>query len=206
MDGNKDHNRDLQEAFHFNAVSHASSASRSASPHRPEPEELTMIRNTLIPPSIPGEDDWGIPSPVEDDECDPSITEKLVKFSQLKRSEPNPKHFNDSLMSNRAFRNPHLYAQLVEFVDIDERGSNFPTDVWDPFELEQEWFADSIAGQQKKREETRTANQSSAKRSRIDFAPRSEESTRSMKVEHINGDTGTFESLEVMTVHIHGIP
>ena len=131
-------------AFHFNTVSHASSASRSASPHRPEPEELTMIRNTLIPPPIPGEDDWGIPSPVEDDECDPSITEKLVKFSQLKRSEPNPKHFNDSLMSNRAFRNPHLYAQLVEFVDIDERGSNFPTDVWDPFELEQEWFADSI--------------------------------------------------------------
>lgn len=43
----------------------------------------------------------------------------------LKTSPTAPKHFNDSLMSNRSFRNPHLYHQLVEFVDVDEGCSNF---------------------------------------------------------------------------------
>lgn len=41
------------------------------------------------------------------------------------------KHFNTSLMSNKSFRNPHLYAKLVEFVDVNEKGTNFPKDVWD---------------------------------------------------------------------------
>ena len=52
---------------------------------------------------------------------------KLAKFHDLKRA-PNPTHFNDSLMSNRAFRNPHLYAKLVSFVDVDECATNFQ--VW----------------------------------------------------------------------------
>jgi hypothetical protein len=47
-------------------------------------------------------------------------------------------------MSNRSFRNPHLYAKLVEFVDVDERTTNFPKDMWDPDDIRPEWFADSI--------------------------------------------------------------
>lgn len=56
----------------------------------------------------------------------------------------NPKHFNDSLMSNRSFRNPHLYTKLVEFVDVDERTTNFPKDIWDPENVQRDWFADQI--------------------------------------------------------------
>lgn len=56
----------------------------------------------------------------------------------------NPRHFNDSLMSNRSFRNPHLYATLVDFVDVDERTTNLPTNIWDPNDVEPEWFADRI--------------------------------------------------------------
>jgi len=56
----------------------------------------------------------------------------------------NPKHFNDSLMSNRSFRNPHLYTKLVEFVDVDERSTNFPGDMWDPNDVKKDWFADQI--------------------------------------------------------------
>ncbi|KAJ3565849.1 hypothetical protein NP233_g7382 [Leucocoprinus birnbaumii] len=48
-------------------------------------------------------------------------------------------------MSNRSFRNPHLYAKLVEFVDVDERATNFPKDIWDPLDLQEDWFADKIA-------------------------------------------------------------
>lgn len=69
---------------------------------------------------------------------------KLAQFHALKRDPARPKHFNDSLMSNRSFRNPHLYAKLVEFVDVDERATNFSAAVWDPHDVREEWFADRI--------------------------------------------------------------
>ena len=68
---------------------------------------------------------------------------KLAQFHTLKRGIP-PKHFNDSLMANRSFRNPHLYAKLVEFVDVDERTTNFPKELWDPLDVKDEWYADRI--------------------------------------------------------------
>jgi hypothetical protein len=37
-----------------------------------------------------------------------------------------------------------LYAKLVEFVDVDEKATNFPRDVWDPTDMREEWFADKI--------------------------------------------------------------
>lgn len=47
-------------------------------------------------------------------------------------------------MANRAFRNPHLYAKLVEFVDVNERTTNFPPALWDPTDVDPSWFADRI--------------------------------------------------------------
>ena len=109
-------------------------------------------RYLLRPPPIPGVVDWGIP-PEQEGVCDTVIEVrplrdccvtfthltqgKLAQFHALKRDASSPKHFNDSLMSNRSFRNPHLYAKMVEFVDVDERSTNFPSDVWDPFDLQQ---------------------------------------------------------------------
>ncbi|KAJ8503150.1 hypothetical protein ONZ45_g11113 [Pleurotus djamor] len=130
-------------------------------------DELADIRALLRPPQIPGLDDWGIP-PESTEPCNPAIETKLAQFHSLKRDPSNPKHFNDSLMSNRSFRNPHLYAKLVEFVDVDERSTNFPKDMWDPDNMQDEWFADKIAEFQKTRSEQQTA--SSTKRSRIEFS------------------------------------
>jgi hypothetical protein len=47
-------------------------------------------------------------------------------------------------MSNRSFRNPHLYAKLVEFIDVDETATNFPKELWNPFDVKDEWYADQI--------------------------------------------------------------
>ncbi|KAH9848330.1 HCNGP-like protein-domain-containing protein [Lenzites betulinus] len=127
------------------------------------------IRELLRPPPIPGAVDWGIP-PEPDSACDEAIKAKITSFLALKRDPQNPRHFNDSLMSNRAFRNPHLYAKLVEFVDVDERASNFPERIWNPMDVKEEWFADRIVEAQKIRSEATAASQSSSKRSHIDFA------------------------------------
>jgi hypothetical protein len=113
-----------------------------------ETDDLNVerIRAFLRPPPIPGVDDWGIPPAVTPEEsmCDPAVEAKLNQFLQLK-SLPVPKHFNDTLMSNRSFRNPHLYAQMVEFIDIDERSTNFPKHIWDPDQVRySEWNAEKI--------------------------------------------------------------
>lgn len=47
-------------------------------------------------------------------------------------------------MSNRSFRNPHLYAKLVEFVDVNESATNFSKVTWDPTDVKEEWFYDRI--------------------------------------------------------------
>ncbi|KAF8268936.1 HCNGP-like protein-domain-containing protein [Lactarius quietus] len=105
--------------------------------------ELAKIRELLRPPPIPGVPDWGI-TPATAEPCEPAIEAKLAQFHTLKRDSEQPKHFNDSLMSNRSFRNPHLYAKLVEFADVDERTTNFPREIWDPHDVQEEWFADKI--------------------------------------------------------------
>lgn len=125
-----------------------------------EQEELSRIREMLKPPPIHEIEDWGIP-PAGLGVCDPALQvcfhlmctflscffalqTKLAQFCSLKKDPLNPKHFNDSLMSNRSFRNPHLYAKLVEFVDVDERVTNFPKDLWDPGDVQTPWLADRI--------------------------------------------------------------
>lgn len=147
-------------------------------------DELTRIRALLRPPPIPGVDDWGIP-PEPSGQCDPDIEAKLAQFHTLKRDAANPKHFNDSLMSNRSFRNPHLYTKLVEFVDVDERTTNFPKDIWDPDDVKEEWFADRIAEYQKARSEQQSAAQGAGKRSHLEFtSAKSDSSAGGSKSRH----------------------
>lgn len=131
-------------------------------------DELSRIRGLLRPPPIPERVDWGIP-PESTEPCDPAIEAKLAQFQTLKRDPANPKHFNDSLMSNRSFRNPHLYAKLVEFVDVDERVTNFPKSIWDPSDFRPEWYSDQLVEAQKVRSEKQAAAQTAGKRSQIDF-------------------------------------
>ncbi|KAI0761113.1 HCNGP-like protein-domain-containing protein [Irpex lacteus] len=138
-----------------------------------EPEdELTRIRTLLRPSPIPGVDDWGIPL------RQPGRA-KLTQFHALKRDASNPKHFNDSLMANRSFRNPHLYTKLVEFVDVNERTTNFPKDIWDPEDVREEWFADRIAEYQKQRSEQQSSAQSAGKRSHLEFTSAKSQSSSS---------------------------
>ncbi|KAJ7665891.1 HCNGP-like protein-domain-containing protein [Mycena polygramma] len=144
-------------------------------------DELSRIRALLQPPPIPGVDDWGIP-PASTEPCDPAIQTKLAQFHALKSSTP-PKHFNDSLMGSRAFRNPHLYAKLVEFVAVDERATNFPPTLWDPTAVDAAWYADALGTSafvppsKRSRAEQQSAAQAAGKRSQIAFTGSSASST-----------------------------
>ncbi|KAL0573930.1 hypothetical protein V5O48_008027 [Marasmius crinis-equi] len=195
----------------------SSSQALMASASNSQSDEMQEIRTLLRPPPIPGVLDWGIPAepgPNECEPCDPAIEAKLRQFYQLKHPTasasssatsasdpiPTPRHFNDSLMSNRSFRNPHLYAQLVEFVDVDERTTNFPKELWDPYQIAEGkhgWDAEKIgakhplryvsskklnfvpAAYQKSRSEQQAQAQSSGKRTQLEFTSASSRSSHS---------------------------
>ncbi|KAF8518387.1 HCNGP-like protein-domain-containing protein [Hysterangium stoloniferum] len=147
------------------SLSHDTNTSPHPSASNPE-DELTRIRACLRPPPIPGVEDWGIP-PATAEPCDPELEASRLRFHLIRLGNP-PKHFNDSLMSNRSFRNPHLYAKLVEFVDVDEKCSNMPKGCWDMDELDG-WDAKKIATAQKACLKEQSAAQAPGKRDKIAF-------------------------------------
>mgnify|MGYP001584583176 CR=1 FL=1 len=55
---------------------------------------------------------------------------KLANFHHLALT--RGLHFNDSLSASKAFRNPRIYTKLVEFVKVDETGTNWDPRVWNP--------------------------------------------------------------------------
>jgi hypothetical protein len=52
--------------------------------------------------------------------------------------------FNDQLMRTRAFNNPSIISKLIEFVELDEHGSNIPISQFDPKGFPSHMFYDEI--------------------------------------------------------------
>lgn len=79
--------------------------------------------------------------------------------------------FNNSLQSNKSFRNPSILSKLVDFVNVDEKMSAIPLDIWSSSHgvSPQAWAA-SIAERQKQESEERERAQQRGKRSGIDFS------------------------------------
>lgn len=75
--------------------------------------------------------------------------------------------FNEHLQESKAFRNPHIYEKLVEFVELDEYSSNFPKEQFDPHGLGAD--IDSLLDAQKKAAEEKALAQQN--RSNIQFVP-----------------------------------
>ncbi|KAI8150384.1 HCNGP-like protein-domain-containing protein [Fennellomyces sp. T-0311] len=118
----------------------------------------------LKPKPIPGVDNWGIP-PEPETPCDPERLEKIVHFLQLRASGHK---LNEHLQRNKAFRNPRIYAKLVEFIDLDETGSNFDKSQFDP-QFPKEAYIDGILEQQRKYAEEKALAQQN--RTNISFVP-----------------------------------
>lgn len=99
-------------------------------------------------------------------EQDLAIQKKFEQFHELKK---NGKNYNDSLFANKSFRNPTLYKKLVNFVDVDEIGSNLVKEGYDPHAFEKSSYASALASQQSKMESMRKNERLSGKRNKIDF-------------------------------------
>ncbi|KAI9284336.1 HCNGP-like protein-domain-containing protein [Umbelopsis sp. AD052] len=127
-------------------------------------DEQEGRRKLLLKPyPVPGVENWNI-SPEPTSDCDPDVEARISHFLSLRESGTR---FNEHLQESKAFRNPHIYEKLVEFVELDEYSSNFPKDQFDPHGLGAD--IDSLLEAQKKAAEEKALAQQN--RSNIQFVP-----------------------------------
>ncbi|KAF9987548.1 hypothetical protein BGZ75_000440 [Mortierella antarctica] len=127
-----------------------------------------LMRSLLKPKPIPGVDNFGIPAEPKG-EINPAVQAKIEQFHHVKLTRGI--HFNQSLMKNKNFRNPHIYTSLVEFVQLNETGSNFEqVEFFDFGGYGPESYATGIAEAQKQASE-RLAQQQAMARSQLQFVP-----------------------------------
>ncbi|CAG8516064.1 10053_t:CDS:10 [Ambispora gerdemannii] len=128
------------------------------------------MRELLRPKPIPDVENWGIP-PEPDAECDPNVQEKISRVMYLWG-----KGQNCTFSPIKRTR---------EFVELDEIGSNFPKDVFDPYGFPREMYADKLAETQRRITEERQAAQLQQQRTHIQFVGSSGSSAGISKSRHV---------------------
>lgn len=124
------------------ALSSSSSYKTDLQAYMPPPKRLCRHALHVISSSSAHDPDfdpeWGLPcepsatagsisvsdsSTSPEKRVDPALQAKLDHFHKLKEEQGT--HFNQSLLRNRSFRNPHIYAKLVQWVGVEETASAF---------------------------------------------------------------------------------
>lgn len=78
--------------------------------------------------------------------CPPEMEEKIKNFFSKIEAGVD---LNKKLQCNKAFRNPSIYEKLIEFCNVNELGTNYPPNMYDPFRWGKESFYDELGKVQK---------------------------------------------------------
>ncbi|XP_003740027.1 SAP30-binding protein [Galendromus occidentalis] len=77
--------------------------------------------------------------------CSDELQRRISEF--CKRS-ADGFDFLDSIQKKKSFRNPSIYEKLLVHCDVDELGSNFPSEMFDPHAFRKEDYYDDLARKQ----------------------------------------------------------
>lgn len=108
--------------------------------------------------------------PPPKEKCSDELQEKIMKFLALKKT--TGRSFNAEVRNRKEYRNPDFLLHAVTYQDIDQIGSCFSKDVFDPHGYEKSDFYDEIEADTKREMERRE-----------------QERKRSPKVDFISGGT-----------------
>lgn len=99
--------------------------------------------------------------------CSPTLLEKVQKLHDKVSSGLD---MNELIQSKKEFRNPSIYEKLIQFCGINELGTNYSADVYDPSKWGKESFYEELA-----------------KAQRVDMDRREKEKKERTKVEFVSG-------------------
>ncbi|KAL3843114.1 hypothetical protein ACJMK2_021066 [Sinanodonta woodiana] len=105
--------------------------------------------------------------------CSKHLQDKISRLFERKREGVN---LSASIQSRKDFRNPSIYEKLVDFCSIDEKGTNYPPEIYNPNCWGKESYYDALEKAQK-----------------ADMEKREKEKKERTKVEFV---TGTKKALD----------
>jgi hypothetical protein len=92
-------------------------------------------------PHVVTEDDIQLP-PEPPGSCSKRLQEKVAKFYEQAR---DGTYLNKQIQRRKDFRNPSIYEKLVQFCGIDEKGTNYPPELYNPLIWGPESYYDELA-------------------------------------------------------------
>ncbi|XP_022250568.1 SAP30-binding protein-like [Limulus polyphemus] len=97
--------------------------------------------------------------------CSNTLQEKIARLYEKKLREE--KDMNISIQGRKDFRNPSIYEKLIAFCGIDEMGTNYPPEIYDPHKWGPESFYEELAKRQK--EEMDKKEKERKERTKVEF-------------------------------------
>uniref|UniRef100_A0A1Q3F7J5 Putative transcriptional regulator n=1 Tax=Culex tarsalis TaxID=7177 RepID=A0A1Q3F7J5_CULTA len=94
--------------------------------------------------------------------CSIELQEKISNLYEKMRN--SNMDTNKIIQERKEFRNPSIYEKLIQFCDINELGTNYSPDIFDPFQWGKESYYEELAKAQKlEMEKVEKARKESAK-------------------------------------------
>jgi len=114
---------------------------RASRPVSPEMESVRLLPGEeLLPPEPTGK-------------CSTELQEKITR--QYENMLPKRIDMNFSIQQRKQFRNPSIYEKLIDHLEIEEIGTNYPTAIYDPYQWSKESYYDNLSKIQKEEMEKR---------------------------------------------------
>lgn len=124
-------------------------------------EQASSLSRSMLNKSF---DEIEIP-PAPAGKCSNKLQDKIAGlFDKMRREGLD---MNAKIQRRKDFRNPSIYEKLIEFIGIDEKGSNYPPEVFDPHSWGKESFYDALDKAQKTEMEKREKERKD--RTKIEF-------------------------------------
>ncbi|XP_043255179.1 SAP30-binding protein isoform X1 [Colletes gigas] len=93
-------------------------------------------------------DPYGVTIPPEPlGQCPVELQEKIMKL--FRKMESGGLDMNKVIQQRKDFRNPSIYEKLIQFCSINELGTNYPVDRFDPFKWGKDSYYEELAKVQK---------------------------------------------------------
>uniref|UniRef100_A0A146P5D2 SAP30-binding protein n=1 Tax=Fundulus heteroclitus TaxID=8078 RepID=A0A146P5D2_FUNHE len=109
-----------------------------------DPNELVALFSEKVRNMLP--DDIRIP-PEPAGRCSSQLQEKIFKLYE--RRVHGDFDTNSHIQKKKEFRNPSIYEKLIQFCGIDELGTNYPKDMFDPHGWPEDSYYEALAKAQK---------------------------------------------------------
>ncbi|XP_035998388.1 SAP30-binding protein isoform X3 [Fundulus heteroclitus] len=142
--GEDDLNRteDVEDKESGNEDSRDSNSTPDA--EKKDPNELVALFSEKVRNMLP--DDIRIP-PEPAGRCSSQLQEKIFKLYE--RRVHGDFDTNSHIQKKKEFRNPSIYEKLIQFCGIDELGTNYPKDMFDPHGWSEDSYYEALAKAQK---------------------------------------------------------